>query len=714
MILTSLVSGMLILASSQEIARKVDFEARAARVENLLPELSKSTGTSFMFSPQTKDEVLVIKVTDVPLNQLMEKIAAAAAAEWQKEGEGYRLIRSPKLLRKLEEESTAYELKLIETSRTLLRKSLDSVPQYTDAVARAVAEQLVQYASQQPDDAREMPDFRRAESMRPSLPSYRLAMRIALSIDPKVLAKLPLNRRVAFSNQPNRLQIALPPNTHQFFAEYRESVRKLAGHLPAEPKLPSGGLESNVWYALNLGKRAGEDPAKVLMKTTRTSSTGYFSFEFLVTSEAGRILDRAYMNMYPRDPMAIRNPPPADAQADAAEKPVEFAPLTKEYFKFVGYDPAQTARPPMSAALIQILLNPEKHEPGALGYSDLLFSLSMQKDLDVVAAQGPEYIYHTVVGGNENTMKPSAWLRRLESAWSSSVRPDREGSWLLLRPTDWFRKRDFIHDRAALGRFIRSAHRQPPSIDDMAAFAVQSKSREAFDVAQALVRIVSADRKDESGYFDFDLLQLHGSLSPMQRQHGLSDRGLLFSGLTPAQQAHLQNCLLANQGFYGHVEIDYRNGPPPEEDISPYDSIKNDPFEAYGNGIPGSGSLKVTFKNSPIIRAAEMRGAQTHSYTEFEPSGLAYFLMSLESDRRSSYPDYGSFTAVEQEKYEYKFTAVAPLVHNGQLARNRGLSETVDSIDKLPKHILDPVLAEVKKIKDARGGVRPPASGGGG
>ncbi len=102
----SLAVLFLVLSGPQQagknLTEKVSFSVPAARLENLLPELGKAVGVPMEAETATKDEVVLVRVKDMPLQTLMAKIAEVSGAEWEEKQGVYRLGRSIDLLRKQE------------------------------------------------------------------------------------------------------------------------------------------------------------------------------------------------------------------------------------------------------------------------------------------------------------------------------------------------------------------------------------------------------------------------------------------------------------------------------------------------------------------------------------------------------------------------------------------------------------------------------------
>ena len=85
---------MVIAAALATWQATVSFSAPAAPAAKLLPKLSQAVGVKMESDARLAREVLLIQAKNVPIKDLMERIAQATGGEWAKEGETYRLTLS--------------------------------------------------------------------------------------------------------------------------------------------------------------------------------------------------------------------------------------------------------------------------------------------------------------------------------------------------------------------------------------------------------------------------------------------------------------------------------------------------------------------------------------------------------------------------------------------------------------------------------------------
>lgn len=706
MSLAALWGGAALALAVQE--PRVTFEHRAARVELLFPELSKAAGTSLTFSAQTKDEVLIVSVRDVPLSELRAKIAEAASAEWQAEEGGFRLIRSAKLLQKLEEEHVAYVAESVKAAQERVAKSLESAGGYSDAVAAAMAERIKSYIEEQDSSgpARGL-DFARVEALRSGLPGWRLACRLAVTLDPKAIAAIPPGQSVVFSSMPNRRQIPFPHNSAAALQTYAAEAKTLARALPAEPKMPSGGLESNLWNAINLVKRTDFVPAKVLLRVRAPQYGGGSYLQMIVADANGKAIERAYLNLTPRN--LYVPPPPAKPDAAPKEEPLAVSPLTQELIDLMGkvYRPDPIPNISVSPALQDVLWNPERFELSGLLLSDLILGLAKVRKLNVVVS--PIIRTSSIVSGAKIT--PTALLNRLSGPYFAKQDVTLEKGWLLAKPSDWVDNRDSTPDRRALGRFIREATKRPLGVDDFAALALSCPTELAFSTAQSSFQLAVPQRSDSMGVSGFGLLQLHGSLTPPQRRILADGKVILFGALTPWQQNKLSTIVYGQNDLM--MEFDYSKAPPQPgaEYYEFHNSLQSETTEAYPNGIPPDAQLTIKDESSTRIRCFDTQDGNIRSFSELTPESLAHdsFRRERPDIYRGSEPtSYNQFAVIEKAELRYMLRTQPLLFHHGQISFTSAATASVKSIDALPEAVRKQVADALERIREQYKNVKPP------
>src|SRR5688500_20355906 len=68
---------------AQEPNPRVTFSMKAATVDKVVEALAKQTGVKIAASPAISREVVLISVTDVPLETLLAKLADVVSGEWR-------------------------------------------------------------------------------------------------------------------------------------------------------------------------------------------------------------------------------------------------------------------------------------------------------------------------------------------------------------------------------------------------------------------------------------------------------------------------------------------------------------------------------------------------------------------------------------------------------------------------------------------------------
>ncbi len=75
-------------------SQKITFSQPAMTLGRLLPKLGEAAGVKMEADKSIKNEVVLIRVKDMPLNDLMSKVAEVSSGSWSKSGESYQLTLS--------------------------------------------------------------------------------------------------------------------------------------------------------------------------------------------------------------------------------------------------------------------------------------------------------------------------------------------------------------------------------------------------------------------------------------------------------------------------------------------------------------------------------------------------------------------------------------------------------------------------------------------
>ncbi|MHB8636293.1 MAG: hypothetical protein ACYC96_07455 [Fimbriimonadaceae bacterium] len=184
-----------------------------ARLERLLPELSKVTGLQLVASPQVRDEVMALRFDNVATSDALAKVAFAAWGVWRRDGE--RLVLDPDVagLRQAENEIALHHRLVVHRTLAKLHNRLLPGQPKLDVFGRKAA---------------------------PPGPAEVAAAKLVPFLDEAAIAALPVMRELAYATRPRPLQRRLPSSTQAIFnkmvAQFRATAAKRAGpgkRLPA-------------------------------------------------------------------------------------------------------------------------------------------------------------------------------------------------------------------------------------------------------------------------------------------------------------------------------------------------------------------------------------------------------------------------------------------------------------------------------------------------
>ncbi|HWA82425.1 MAG TPA: hypothetical protein VG820_03260 [Fimbriimonadaceae bacterium] len=102
-----IVAAACATAFPQGFTEKVSFMSPAAPAGVALSRLAEISHVPLYADRTVKDEPLILRFNEVPLQAAMDKIAEVTSATWVKTDQGYELIRTPDIARRLESEELA-------------------------------------------------------------------------------------------------------------------------------------------------------------------------------------------------------------------------------------------------------------------------------------------------------------------------------------------------------------------------------------------------------------------------------------------------------------------------------------------------------------------------------------------------------------------------------------------------------------------------------
>lgn len=704
-----MIAAILLLAGAP--APTITYECAATRAETLFAKLSELAGEKLMTSPATKDEFLVLRVKDVPLSELREKIAAATAAEWIREADGYRLIRSAKLLQEQDREHLRSYTAKLAAAQKKLKDQLEKAGPFDGESARSLSIQVDAMIQDARNNRGQPRNWQAQQRLDQSLPGGRLAQRLAARLDPGMLASMEAPGKLVFSTQPNRMQAPLGAEAWEAIRAYVRE-RDLLKPLINVGEAGGEGLPYSLWSLRNSMGLTDQEPAKVLVQASRWESGSGTSIQVWVANRAGQVLDGANANLQTE---SFGGPMPTAPEADpSGAKPIELSERSKalaDLLKTVmarGGDPQ--SMPPLPEPIRAVVLQPEEHNLSEFVLSDLLLGTGRAKGLNVVAGVSDLTGLFTVMQFGGGSPSPNQFLERMRAPQHDSefVESPR---WLLMRPLDPYVDRTRKIDRSALGRLIRQANSKGMlTIDECAAFAASTP--DGFDRTPVMVLMMLSSPKAMRSMerASFQVLKFHGLLTLGQRQALANGAKLAYAQMTPAQKRIFHRLVFMEQD--GLSRTSRSNVPLGAEEFHG-ETLQYQPTERFPNGIPPGGTVSLTFKEGPILAMSGTFG-QYRTSSEMDLTQFAFHLLAKESGNVGNpdqEPNYNEFTYIEERSYHYTFAPDDTLSFGSELKEEGTRSKTVSSPEQLPPDIWAKIKAEMETIRKRQ---RPPSGGGGG
>lgn len=673
------------LAHGQDTAQKVTFSAKAGSAKQVLEGLSKQTGVTFATSPQTADEVLLVDVKDVPLTDLMKQLAKAAAAEWQSEGEGFRLVRSQALHNQQEREYYDARAANVRKEQEALLKAYQETKPITPAEAAKIAElqrRQMEQISTAVSEGRPISGTSIDRSALNANPTTRLLLRLLTSFTPADLARIPQGARVVYSTAPTRVQRPLPGAASRAIADFAREAEIWLNAMP--PQGPSADPTRQIFIGVPGGNmtRMEGGIGKVLLVVQRMPFMDGLQTELRVADRAGNIASNAMrMLRLGASPQVqtIRggevpagNPAPTPEPAQAG-KPLEITKAAQEHAAFMMQSPNRNnisfvAAPSTGASSTRSIaitstafevgtasgggapprvsmtpqwqptfLKPEQNDPLSFAVSELFQSLAKVRGRNLVASLPDS----ALISLSQRAQQRITDQQLLEIAKNSlEIEVEDTDGFLNVRPQSPFYARSVRVDRVELGRLLSSIQKEGRlTLDTLCRYALSRTNpapNPSFDG-----RYVAALFPNDAGDFNaatsnWRMHQLYATMTADQRRT-LANGGRLNLGGLSTRQAGIVNSMIYDD-MQGPIYIDPKEAQQPQrlEQRSMVFAGDNGMMFAMGGsnnlmserteflpiGIPNTGTLALQVTTQESALASRKDGTVDPRYFTAESYGV--------------------------------------------------------------------------------------------
>ncbi len=673
---------------------QITLTLRARSLKSALEELSKVSGTKLEVSANMEWEPLLLKVKDVPFATLLEKIAEATFAEWEKTPDGYRLRRSPELVAKQNIEELEARTRAWKEVLDRLRAGIENEGEYTAANAQAAWARVEATEARLRTGERSFEPGSEIQIMLVT-PVGRLAKRIAASIDPAVIAAAPLDERVVLAVRPNRAQRPLgrsiEPAIRAFEAEMRIWIE--ATPRGARETSPFGNEALRFLWALE-GQQTPELGKVLVVVTHRLGMTPWF--EVIVADKAGDYIARHRVH--------LESPPVSQEAVRPEDKsPLTLSPLLQEAADrarqmFGPGDPKPAGAP--SDEFKSLILRPDQNDPNRL-VDELLFDWADLYGANLVSSP-PDVSLFFLMPVNRETLTPSILRAKLRSRFDTASIVESPG-WLVVRPPGGRMGVQMRLNRTALARFAPDVVvPEGATIDALARYAASPGMTEfgfQFGVAWLSLLHPSLGEANQTG--QFLVYRLHGTLPTEARRRLLEGAEIPISALDPSTRETLR--LLVFDSTSG-MSLSAPQNNTEARNRSPWSHLSAEITEICPNGLPANGTLMLTASSQEIVIGKGLSAAGHPATYVMSPDSMASDRLSrIDPARFQNFGTQATFETFQygaEENWSYRIRLTEEATKFASI-RNRRMDERVYSkYEDLPASFREKVDAIVKRRLD--------------
>jgi hypothetical protein len=614
MLLVQTLVATVLAASGQSsgqvtVDQKITLHTEIHTVPQVLLQLSEASGIQFVEADSVRSDVLLVQVRDVPLRDLMDRIAWTLNATWQQEGQQWKLTRTAAQAKAEWDEEYARRERDYAAGLSKLEEQVKNSPAFTEQEARAVAQRALAAT----DSAREHQGTPALRSIGMDTPAGRLLRRLMLSVPVRDLARM--EETLTFTRDSPIVQRALK----QFEEEQRVWARIAPTLLP-----------DNFAQLMLSGIDLMDLPEQIRSITLSVSGEPGDMLHFMLEIAKGPHEEVRRVITELR-----RNPPPLpEIPAEESKTPIPLSPAAEAFAtRFIERSPEKYQA---------YLLEAERRDPLNLGVSDVFTALSKTRQLNVVASPQDStlnWLPNAVV--QEKALEPL--IPRLHR--SGEIR--EEEGWFLYRPRALAVSRLNRISRAAIGELSREIQRKGyVPIRAYALYLAQTPDPGEVNISHLPLEIQTERQAMPTNWRAG--LRFIGSLSQLQWQGLLEGRTLPVASLNAEQRKAAERWL---------------NGPEPN--IVIFDGVDapalpteafHRPQRHFKERLPRDGSFHLTLKEEPAAFANPIYNGYQSSIMDFTARALALLLHGLETGRTGGAPfQLSDFLFGEIATFELKF-----------------------------------------------------------
>lgn len=697
-------------ALAQDVDPKVTFSSKAGSVVKVVDALAKQTGAKIAASPSIANEIVLVSVKDVPLDSLLAKLADVVSGKWELAGDGIRYLKY--------------------SDDVFRRRSREAQDRRAAALKKDIADSLKAAAESEKEAAQGLEGMEMPEM--PWSRSDQWVLKVLSRIDPQKIVGVG-DARIVFASSPTRTQLPLPNISDligPMIAEHNKMVEanaKAAAETREEdPRTVEERAQEERMKQLFGGLFSQEDkpivglPAKVILVVKRGGLTGMFgaSAELAFFDAQGNRIYSASSSVDLGDATGtmgriIESVMPAEANQEPkvdTTKPVEFSAESQEMMRLFNMNGMSAmfgeGGPKVSDGLMAKLRKPTEFDPLSFGITDSLLFVASDRKLNVVAAL-PDAITGMADLMTGNGLTVGAFVQNLQDNRALAV--ETKDGWFTVRPFDPESTKWLRVNRKALETLIDAGSNGPPSMEAMAAYALENESPMKTEIVMPYVTLFVPSMLMDMmmGGGGWNVLRLYGTLDASQRGVLRAGGRLPFGSLLPAQRHHVEEMV------YGvETSLEVVDPEKPKEELPGIMraagaffgggggvDFRTEPTEVMPNGLPVQGAVVGLLEKVPIMTPAN----GFLSKMGFDASMVAMLSMAQQSpEAASEMPEFGPMRLGERTILNLRFVVAPSVEQSSRISTDAASSDkgtyTFDNLPPVMKVAVEKEIAKLKKL----------------
>jgi hypothetical protein len=691
------MTTLLLLAALGLQSSNVTFTSRAESVDQLLKDLGKAAGVQLEASRSVAGDIMLVSVTDKPLQEVMARIARADGAEWRQTETGWRLDPSVRARRDELRDETDRRVRAFEAVidkrlgeiQKSLATSTDGKSDHTIAVGIGTDGGKFDMTNNSPEAA--------------------AVLKILKGIAPSDLG-VKSGQRVVYSTNPNSMQVPLGSGVGVQIQQLIDAHNKTAN------KNNDPSKNSEIDQMPDFIKKMVEKMSKPI--------DGYAKADLVLSRMPYVSMLEATLVLYDNQGNVVLTAPqvidagaiaglitPAPAQTTGS--PVELSDATKAFnTMFAGMRGGNLSKGVVLNDLTRpYVMDPEHHDPLALLPSDELLAVAKKLDEPIVAVIPDESV--SILGAMLGAA-PSEESVEADLKAEKQMRQLNDPGWLTIQPTYPDDARENRTDRAALAKLMRAVRdKRIPTLDDMAEFSLHAPSPSSPGVSQLYASSFSAGALGQGmdGLANWELFRIYATLPIGVRSsmNAGNDQSLPINTLTQGQIAELKQMVY---GPLPQLQVDRGDGKSTDMITQMITSATggqdytDEPTEVLPNGLPLSGTLKISVSSEPLLSPStnasgpddvpQVMGVDEVAMLKYFSTNPAFAQMAGQMPKISNYK-LGS-----RKVYSFKFEFAPKISSNGHLKDCSLPSDAeVVSADNLPSDVQAAIQKKMEEFKSS-------------